>query len=93
MTFCYEALASLDGVTVTRPEGAFYLFPRIAGVEDSFQFALDLLHETQVAVAPGNAFGNGGEGSIRICYAPDMSVLQPAMERLCHFIEKRTDRR
>jgi aspartate aminotransferase len=87
MSFCYEALASLKQVTVARPEGAFYLFPQVAGVEDSFQFAVDLLLATKVAVAPGNAFGNGGEGSIRICYAPDLSVLEPAMERFCRFVE------
>ena len=89
MAFCYQALASLKAVTVPKPDGAFYLFPRIAGVDDSFQFALDLLRESKVAVAPGNAFGNGGEGAIRICYASDFSVLEPAMQRFCNFVEKR----
>jgi aspartate aminotransferase len=87
MSFCYQALASLKRVTVARPEGAFYLFPQIQGIEDSFHFAVDLLKTTRVAVAPGNAFGNGGEGSIRICYAPDLSVLEPAMDRFCRFVE------
>jgi aspartate aminotransferase len=87
MSFCYQALASLKRVTVARPEGAFYLFPQIQGIEDSFQFAVDLLKTTRVAVAPGNAFGTGGEGSIRICYAPDLSVLEPAMDRFCRFVE------
>jgi aspartate/methionine/tyrosine aminotransferase len=76
-------------VQVTRPEGAFYLFPQIEGVTDSFQFALDLLHKSRVAIAPGNAFGNGGEGNIRICYASDFSILEPAMERFCRFVESR----
>jgi aspartate/methionine/tyrosine aminotransferase len=89
MDFCYQALASLKAVTVPKPDGAFYLFPRIAGVDDSFQFALDLLRESKVAVAPGNAFGNGGEGAIRICYASDFPVLEPAMERFCKFVEER----
>jgi len=87
MSFCYHALASLKRVTVARPEGAFYLFPQIQGIEDSFQFAVDLLQATRVAVAPGNAFGDGGEGCIRICYAPDLSVLEPAMDRFCRFVE------
>jgi aspartate aminotransferase len=87
MSFCYQALASLKRVTVAKPEGAFYLFPQIQGIEDSFQFAVDLLQATRVAVAPGNAFGMGGEGSIRICYAPDLSVLEPAMDRFCRFVE------
>ena len=87
--FCFEALRSMPGVSVSRPEGAFYLFPRIDGVEDSFSFALELLNKTKVSVAPGMAFGNGGEGAIRICTAADMSVLEPAMERLHKFLSDR----
>ncbi len=89
VTYCHDALASVRGISVPKPEGAFYLFPKIAGVEDSFSFALDLLKETNVSVAPGVAFGNGGEGSIRICCAADRSILEPAMERIGHFLENR----
>ncbi|MBX2997229.1 MAG: pyridoxal phosphate-dependent aminotransferase [Caldilineaceae bacterium] len=89
MDFCYRAISSLKRVSVTKPEGAFYLFPRIEGGIDSFQLALDLLREEKVAIAPGSAFGNGGEGSIRICYASDFSILEPAMERFCRFVESR----
>ena len=85
--FCYEALSSLDSVWLAEPAGAFYLFPNIRGVEDSFAFARELLESKKVSVAPGVAFGNGGEGSIRICAAADRSVLEPAMERLCRYIE------
>jgi hypothetical protein len=84
---CYDALASVDRITVPRPEGAFYLFPRVEGLTDSFDFALRLLRETNVAVAPGVAFGEGGEGSLRLCCAPDESVLEPALERFCRFVE------
>lgn len=87
--FCFEALHSMKSVSVAKPEGAFYLFPRIDGMTDSFSFALTLLKETKVSVAPGVAFGNGGEGSVRICCAADSSVLKPAMERFCQFLEKR----
>lgn len=88
MSFCYDALASTKGVTVPKPEGAFYLFPRIDGVTDSYAFCLRLLQETKVSVAPGVAFGAGGEGALRICTASDLSILEPAMERLCRFIER-----
>lgn len=88
MSFCYNALVSTKGVTVPKPEGAFYLFPRVDGVTDSFAFCLTLLKETKVALAPGVAFGAGGEGAIRVCTASDLSVLEPAMERLCRFIER-----
>ncbi len=92
-TFCLEQLSAFPGVTVPTPEGAFYLFPRIEGVTDSFGFALDLLKETKVAVAPGVAFGNGGEGAIRICYAADMATLEPAMARICRFVRERVEQR
>ena len=87
MSFCYNALKGVKGVTLPKPEGAFYLFPQIAGLQDSVEFALRLLREQKVAVAPGVAFGNGGEGSIRLCTASDFSVLEPAMQRLVQFIE------
>jgi hypothetical protein len=87
--FCHDALRRMPGVTVAPPEGSFYLFPRIAGLTDSFAFARALLREARVAVAPGSAFGAGGEGAIRICCAADESVLEPAMERFRKFLERR----
>jgi aspartate/methionine/tyrosine aminotransferase len=87
--FCYDALRGMPGVTVAPPEGSFYLFPQIAGLTDSFDFARSLLRDSRVAVAPGSAFGNGGEGAVRICCAADESVLEPAMERFRKFLESR----
>ena len=83
---CLEALSGCRGVTAPRPDGAFYLFPRIEGLDDSFTFCRRLLEETRVGLAPGVAFGAGGEGSIRICYAAESSILEPAMERLTRFL-------
>ena len=87
VSFCFEALASIPSVSIRKPEGAFYVFPAVEGMSDSFAFALSLLKESKVAVAPGCAFGNGGEGSFRICCAADRSVLEPAMERMCRFLQ------
>ena len=89
ISYCYDALNSTNGVSIRRPEGAFYLFPRIEGVSDSFAFALELLDRRSVSVAPGVAFGAGGEGSVRLCCASDPSVLEPAMEHFCRFVEQR----
>jgi len=89
VSFCFEALDAMQRVTIARPEGAFYLFPQIAGVADSFKFALTLLKETKVAVAPGIAFGNGGEGAVRICCAAEMPILEAAMARIGNFLAKR----
>jgi len=83
---CLDALRGLPGVTVPTPDGAFYLFPRVEGLTDSFAFCRKLLEETRVGLAPGVAFGAGGEGSFRICYAAEPSILEPAMERLTKFL-------
>jgi aspartate/methionine/tyrosine aminotransferase len=83
---CLDALRGLPGVTVPKPDGAFYLFPRVEGLTDSFAFCRKLLEETRVGLAPGVAFGAGGEGSFRICYAAERSILEPAMERLTAFL-------
>jgi aspartate/methionine/tyrosine aminotransferase len=83
---CLEALGGLPGVTVPAPEGAFYVFPRIDGLQNSFAFCKRLLEERRVGLAPGVAFGPGGEGSVRICYAADRTVLEPALERLSGFL-------
>jgi len=84
--FCLNALAKMPGVTVPKPDGAFYLFPKIAGADDSFDFCKRLLLETHVGLAPGVAFGAGGEGSVRICYAADQPILEEAMSRLGAFL-------
>lgn len=83
---CLQALGGMNGVTVPKPDGAFYLFPRIEGLRDSFGFCRRLLEETRVGLAPGVAFGAGGEGSVRICYAAEQSILEPAMARLTRFL-------
>jgi len=85
---CLEALRGVPGVTVPKPDGAFYLFPKVDGLKDSFAFCRRLLEETRVGLAPGVAFGEGGEGSFRICYAAERSILEPAMERLTNFLRR-----
>jgi hypothetical protein len=84
--FCWAALRGMPGVTVSKPEGAFYLFAKIDRLADSFDFCKRLLQETKVGIAPGVAFGAGGEGFIRICYASEMPILEAAMQRLDEFL-------
>ena len=84
--FCLAALRQMPRVTVPSPDGAFYLFPKIVGLKDSFSFCRKLLEEARVGLAPGVAFGTGGEGSVRICYAADRKILEQAMERLARFL-------
>jgi aspartate/methionine/tyrosine aminotransferase len=85
---CMAALGSMPGVTVPKPDGAFYLFPKIGGLADSFDFCRRLLLETKVGLAPGVAFGAGGEGSVRLCYAAGKETLEPALERLAGFLRR-----
>ncbi|MCP5112637.1 MAG: aminotransferase class I/II-fold pyridoxal phosphate-dependent enzyme [bacterium] len=83
--FSIAALNQMPGVTVPSPDGAFYLFPKIDGLTDSFELCRRILMEQRVGLAPGVAFGAGGEGSIRICYASERPILEEALQRLAVF--------
>ncbi|SRR5579883_2249997 len=87
--YCLSVLRKINGVTIPNPEGAFYLFAKIDGVTDSFEFCKQLLLETKVGLAPGVAFGEGGEGNVRICYASEKTILEEAMSRIKLFLESR----
>ena len=79
------ALAGLDGLNGIRlapPDGAFYAFIGIDGLTDSLDLALRLVHEHGVALAPGIAFGPGGEGYLRLCFAQAPARMERAMQRL-----------
>ncbi|MCI7066286.1 MAG: aminotransferase class I/II-fold pyridoxal phosphate-dependent enzyme [Butyrivibrio crossotus] len=77
------------GLKVFEPYGAFYIFPNIAEFGlTSDEFATRFLTEEKVAVVPGTAFGDCGEGFLRMSYASSLSNLKTAMERLEKFIDK-----
>ena len=87
--FCLGALSNVKGLTIPVPEGAFYLFAKVDGATDSFALCKQILMETKVGLAPGVAFGAGGEGNVRICYASDRPILEEAMGRLKLFFGSR----
>jgi aspartate/methionine/tyrosine aminotransferase len=87
--FCVRAFRRMPGVTLPAPDGAFYVFPRIEGLADSFGFCARLLRETRVGLAPGVAFGAGGEGAIRLCYALETGILEDALQRIGAFMDRR----
>ena len=71
------------------PFGAFYVFPCIKEFGmTSDEFANRFLQEEKVAVVPGTAFGDCGEGFLRISYAYSLDNLKVAIGRLAHFVEK-----
>ena len=76
-----DALGGLARVRWVAPPGAFYAFIGVDGLQDSLAFALRLVHEHGVAVAPGCAFGAGGEGHLRLCFAQSAVVLERALGR------------
>jgi aminotransferase len=85
--YMFEALNKI-GMTVDRPEGAFYIFPSIECSKlSSEEFALGLLEKQRVAVIPGDVFGLGGEGRVRICYAIDFELLKECVARMEKFIK------
>jgi aspartate/methionine/tyrosine aminotransferase len=77
-----EALSAIDGVRVAAPSGGFFAFFTVDGVTDSAAFALDLLRETGVALAPGSAFGPGGEHYLRLCFASSEATIAASIDRL-----------
>lgn len=77
------------GLECFEPFGAFYVFPCIKEFGmTSDEFATRFLEEEKVAAVPGTAFGNSGEGFLRISYAYSLDNLKIAMERFKHFVEK-----
>lgn len=78
------------GLECHHPLGAFYAFPSIAKFGmPARDFSLQLLHQEKVAVVPGTAFGECGEGFVRCAYATSMENIKEAMVRLRRFIGKR----
>ncbi|HEX7390928.1 MAG TPA: aminotransferase class I/II-fold pyridoxal phosphate-dependent enzyme, partial [Acidiphilium sp.] len=75
-------LTGLNRVRFQPPSASFYAFARIAGLTDSLGLARRLVTEHKVAVAPGIAFGDAGEGHIRLCFAQSPEKLARAMDRL-----------
>ena len=84
-----DGLRSL-GLSCFEPKGAFYIFPSIKETGlGSLQFAEELLKAEKVAVVPGDAFGESGEGFIRCSYASSINNLTTALERIGRFVKQR----
>lgn len=76
------------GLPCFEPKGAFYVFPDITATGlDSDEFCERFLMEEKVAVISGSAFGPGGEGFVRCCYATSMHDIAEALTRMDHFLE------
>lgn len=81
------------GLTCFEPEGAFYVFPSVKKTGmDSDTFCESLLREKRVAVVPGTAFGDCGEGYVRISYCYSLKHITEAMRRMRAFVEEHAGR-
>ena len=83
---CIERLQAMPGVQVHRPAGTFYAFFAVDGMRDSVAGCQQILQQTRVGLAPGSAFGESGEGFIRLCFANSTEVLTTALDRLQPFL-------
>ncbi len=81
-----DALEQLNNVSFEQPNGAFYSFFRIDGLEDSLNATLRIIDEANVGLAPGGTFGPGGEGFLRMCYLRDPDSLDEALDRLIKWL-------
>jgi len=85
--YCYDRLIHM-GLKCFEPSGAFYIFPEIKNYGlNSEEFCKKLLYEGKLAVVPGSAFGEHGEGYIRISYAYSLEVLEDGLDRLQGFLK------
>lgn len=93
LNYIYPKVAALPGVSLIKPEGAFYLFPNvkktleICGYDNVTNWVEDLLQEAHVALVTGEGFG--APEHVRMSYATDLMTLEKAIERMNDFIEKK----
>lgn len=84
-----EGLNSIKGITCIKPKGSFYVFPNIKGLKkDSVTVANELLEKAGVITIPGSAFGEYGEGYLRISYANSKENIREAIRRIKAYAEK-----
>ena len=77
------------GLHTFEPEGAFYVFPSITSTGmTSEEFCEKLLYDQRIAVVPGNAFGDCGEGFVRVAYSTSLQNIKEAVKRIEIFLEK-----
>ena len=87
--FLVEALEQIEGVSCVRPLGAFYVFPSIKELGmPSEELAFYLLREANVALVPGSAFGEYGEGYLRLAYSNSYENIEKAVERIDKALRK-----
>ncbi len=87
--YVYNRLHNM-GLQVVKPDGAFYFFVKIPDriQLNSFDFALDLVNQAKVAVVPGSAFSEYGEGYFRLSFATSQESLEKGLDRIEKYLKK-----
>jgi aspartate/methionine/tyrosine aminotransferase len=83
-----DTLIATNRVETLKPDGALYAFLKVDGITDSRQAALDIVDKTGVGLAPGTAFGKGGELFLRACFLRDPAQIADAAARLGDYIQR-----
>jgi aspartate/methionine/tyrosine aminotransferase len=78
----FQRLSAHPRITIARPEAAFYAFFAIDGVADTLAFCKSLAKDYKVGLAPGEAFGPGGQGNVRLCFASGAERLSRGLDRI-----------
>ncbi|NJE55054.1 pyridoxal phosphate-dependent aminotransferase [Thermococcus sp. 21S9] len=90
--YIYKRINEIPGVSAVKPQGAFYIFPRIkerSKWKNDKEFVLDALHEAHVLFVHGSGFGKAGDWHFRIVFLPPVEILEEAMEKFEEFMRKR----
>jgi len=96
--FAYKRLNEIPGISTARPEGAFYIFPKIDAMKENIwktdkDFVLDLLHETKVLVVHGSGFcSTYGKDHFRVVILPPMETLEQAFDKMESFMRTRLNK-
>jgi len=78
----FQRLSALPKVKIARPDAAFYAFFSVDGVGDTLAFCKTMAKQYKVGLAPGEAFGPGGQGNIRLCFASSAERLSKGLDRI-----------
>lgn len=90
--YIYKRLNEIPGLSAQKPEGAFYIFPRIeekSKWKSDKEFVLDVLRNAHILVVHGSGFGEGGEWHFRAVFLPPVEILEQAMDNLEKFMRER----
>ena len=88
MRWSAQVVAETGRVRLAAPQGAFYLFFSVDGVANSAEAVYRIIDEANVGLAPGTAFGRGGEAFFRLCFLREAARLGEAVDRLSAWLRR-----